>query len=253
MRALRVSQRLISSSETRLIRRIGGTLTRGARGERPKRRSAATYFERPLCNLVDAYGFDMATRAQAEIDLAWGLLDGILTQTRIEAQIERFEGAMGMFSLNHLLVHLRNQQIRREAALTRERIEISDRAFFIRAIPEHYRALYDVVPHGAIQARLMSSGDEYLAVLLNRKGCANSALLCQELLAYLKRTSPDRFRYFDHTTVDKIVLEFSDAQVHCGDHVIAASRVVLCTNGFNHHRVENRAGGAIGDFSSQQH
>ena len=206
-----------------------------------------TYFERPLCSLVDSFGFDLATRAQAEVDSAWDLLDGILVETGIPARIERFDGAMGMFTLNHVLVHLRNQLIRREAGLAAEQVEISDCASFIEAIPMVYDGLYRMVPQSVIQARLGSSGDEFLAVLLNRKGCGNSALLCQELLGLLRRTYAERFTYFDHTTVGQIVLRKSDASVICGDHVIATSRVVLCTNGFNHHKVENRAGDAIGD------
>jgi glycine/D-amino acid oxidase-like deaminating enzyme len=47
--------------------------------------------------------------------------------------------------------------------------------------------------------------------------------------------------------VDKVVLDDCDASVRCGDHVITAARVVMCTNGFNHHRIENRAGGSIGE------
>jgi glycine/D-amino acid oxidase-like deaminating enzyme len=206
-----------------------------------------TYFERPLCSLVDAYGFDMATRAQAEVDTAWDLLDGILDRTGIPARIERFEGAMGMYTLNHVLVHLRNQLIRREAGLIRELVQISDRAPFIADIPKDYAGLYTIVPQSHIQAKLAGAGDDFLAVLLNRKGCGNSALLAQELLIFLKRTYADRFTYIDGTTVDKIVLGPSDANALCGDHCIAASRVVLCTNGFTHHKVENKAGEAIGD------
>lgn len=206
-----------------------------------------TYFERPLCSLVDAFGFDMATRAQAEVDSAWDLLDDILGETGIPARIERFEGAMGMYTLNHVLVHLRNQHIRRQAGLTLEQVQISDRAPFIGAIPPAYDGLFDVVPQSQIQSRLAGGGEDYLAILLSRKGCGNSALLCQELLGVLGKTYAERFSYFDHTTVDQIVLHKSDASVHCGDHVIAASRVVLCTNGFNHHKVENRAGNAIGE------
>ena len=206
-----------------------------------------TYFERPLCSLVDAYGFDMATRAQAEVDSAWDLLDEILVETRIPARIERFDGVMGMYTLNHVLVHLRGQLIRRKAGLTPEHVKISDRAPFIEAIPLAFDGLYEVVPQSLIKARLASGDDEYLAVLVNRKGCGNSALICQELLDFLQRTYAERFTYFDHTTVDQIILHSSDATVHCGDHVIAASRVVLCTNGFNHHKVENRVGDAIGD------
>lgn len=204
-----------------------------------------TYFERPLCQLVDAYGFDKATRAQAEIDSAWDLLDNILAKTGIAAQIERFEGAMGMYTLDHVLVHLKNQVIRRAAGLTLERVEISKGAPFLAQIPADYDGFYDLVPQSVIQSRLPGRADAYSAVLLNRKGCGNSALLCQELLAFLRHAHESRFRYHDHTTIHRIVLASGAATVFGGDHRIEASRVVLCTNGFSHHRIENHAGPAI--------
>lgn len=208
-----------------------------------------TYFERPLCSLVDEHGFALATRAQAEIEMAWDLLDDLLSETGIAVPIERFDGAMGMYSLNHVLVHLRNQHIRRRAGLPLERIEVSDRATFLGAIPEIYRDLFDLVPQALIQSRLTGGNDEYPAVLRSRKGCANSALLCQKLLGFLQATYADRFSYYDHTTVDRIVLGVAAASVHCGRHRIAASRVVVCTNGFNHHTVENTSGEQLGSAS----
>jgi glycine/D-amino acid oxidase-like deaminating enzyme len=207
-----------------------------------------TYFERPLCSLVEEHGFALATSAQAEVEAAWGLLDGMLADTGIAAQIERFEGAMGMYSLNHLLVHLANQVIRRDAGLPLERIVISERAPFLAALPAAAKGLCEIVPQHLIDARLNCGDGAYLAILFSSKGCANSALLCQELLAHLQRSHGDRFSYFDHTTVDRVVLGASAATVHCGGHAIAASRVVLCTNGFDHHTVENAAGDAVGDL-----
>ena len=66
-----------------------------------------TYFERPLCDMADSFGIEMAAQAQADVDAAWGLLDGMLAETGVELPIERLEGAMGMFTLNHVQVHLR--------------------------------------------------------------------------------------------------------------------------------------------------
>ncbi len=88
-------------------------LERGRAGHGASGRNAGqlvTYFERPLCDLVDAFGFDIATRGQAEIEAAWPLLDAIIDRAGKAVSVERFVGAMGMFTLDHLLVHLRNNQ-----------------------------------------------------------------------------------------------------------------------------------------------
>jgi glycine/D-amino acid oxidase-like deaminating enzyme len=204
-----------------------------------------TYFERPLCDLVDAFGFDLATRGQAEIESAWGLLDELVSQSAMQVNVERFVGAMGMFSLNHLLVHLRNNRIRKQAGLEQESIEISADAGFNGAIPGEYADLYKVVAQDRIRQLLEVDGDDYVAVLLNRKGCANSALICQELLRYLRQRYSDRLIYADETTVESIVLEQNGAVLAAGSHTVRAARVILCTNGFSHHAVENRAGHPI--------
>lgn len=204
-----------------------------------------TYFERPLCDLVDAFGFDMATRGQAEVEAAWDLLDIILADSGMEVSVERFWGAMGMFTLNHLRVHLRNNRIRRQAGLDEESILISSDAPFLGEIPEDLSDLYSIVPQTRIRELLEVETDTYYAALLNRKGCGNSALICQELLRHLLRSYPDRFGYAEQTSVDRVTLNEADALLSAGSFTIAARRVVLCTNGFNYHTIDNRAGGPV--------
>lgn len=211
-----------------------------------------TYFERPLCDLVDAYGFDLATRAQAEVDAAWDLLDQIIEASGIAVPVERITGGMGMFTLNHLLVHLRNVKIRSDAGLLAETIEVSEAARFLHEIPSEFRAHFSVVPQARIRERLNLSHDDYVAVLMNRKGCGNSALICQELLRFLRRSHTGRFQYFDRTPVGRIVLGASGAVLEAGHHKVAAGRVVLCTNGFNQHHVETLAGDRIGQLFDER-
>ena len=71
-------------------------LERGRAGHGATGRNAGqlvTYFERPLCVLVDAFGFDKATRGQAEVEAAWGLLDAIIDESGMTVTIDRFVGA----------------------------------------------------------------------------------------------------------------------------------------------------------------
>ena len=205
-----------------------------------------TYFERPLCDMADAFGLEMAAQAQAEVDAAWGLLDGMLAETGVELPIERLEGAMGMFTLNHVQVHLKNQRVRQAAGLLLERVEVSEEAPFLAQIPDEYTDLYVVVPQARIRAAMEIDHDTYTAVLINRKGCANGALLCQRVLEALLARHGERFVHFDGTTVERLVLEASAARLEAGHGAVTAERVVLCTNGFTHLRIENPSGPEIG-------
>ena len=204
-----------------------------------------TYFERPLGDLVDSYGFGPAIAAQKAIDDTWTLLDLMVAETGATLAIEVFFGHMGMFTLDHLTVHLRSSALRRDGGLIVPECVVADDAPCLAQIPHEFDGLYSVVSPEKIRDMLGTSLGRYCAVLRDRKGCANGALLCQQVVQHLRSTYPERFRFVDHTPVDHIVLEDSTAVIRCREHEVVASRVVMCTNGFVDHVIENAVGSEI--------
>ena len=77
-------------------------------------------------------------------------------------------------------------------------------------------------------------------------------LLTQRVLAYLERRYATRFRLVDRTGVEKVVVGDNEAVIHAGGHQVTAARVVLCTNGFVDHIVEDMAGSPIRLAADQQ-
>ena len=205
-----------------------------------------TYFERPLGELVDTYGFDQAIAAQRAVDGAWDLLDTMVAESGATVPIERFVGHLGMFTLDHLRVHLRASSLRRAGGLYVPPCAVADDAPFLDRVPEEYAGLYTVVPRAEIQRVLDTTDDRYCAVLGDRKGCANGALLSQQVVAHLRDAYPERFALVDHTPVDRIVLGDGVASVHACGRRVTASRVVMCTNGFVDHVIEHASGGEVG-------
>ena len=205
----------------------------------------ANYFERPLCELADEYGFDLAIAAQAAIDDAFDLLALMLEESGSAVRLERVMGHMGMFTCNHLEVHLCNQSIRRRGGLEVEEIVVSADAPFLAEIPPQYSDLYVVVPRSEIEARLGNRCGDYHAVLSAPKACINSALLVEHALAHLERAHPDRFRYVDHTTVARISMRGDGATLDAGGHRVECDRVVLCTNGYVDHQIVATDGSRI--------
>ena len=205
----------------------------------------ANYFERPLCELVEAYGFDLAIAAQRAIDDAFDLLTLMVDESGSSVRLERVMGHMGMFTCNHLEVHLCNQSIRRRGGLEVEEIVVSADAPFLDEIPAEYSDLYAVVPRSEIEARLGRRCGDYYAVLSAQKACINSALLVEHAVAYLEQAYPERFRYVDHTMVDRIELSGSGATLAAGGHRVDCDRVVLCTNGYIDHDVVASDGSRI--------
>ena len=238
-----------TSKDVLLIER--DRVARGATGRNAGQMT--TYFERPLLDIAAEFGDEPAIEAQRAFDGAHDLIDLMAAEAGTDVRMERFIGHMGMFSLNHLQVHLRNGLLRRRGGLRPEGCVVSEDAEFLAEIPRQFEGLYDIVPQARIRELLETSDDIYQAVLSDVKGCANAGLFVQQVLAFLLRRYPDRFRYADETLVDRVVVRADGGVgVHARGHLVRADRAVLCTNGFTDHVVEDESGRPIRLHPRQQ-
>lgn len=201
-----------------------------------------TYFERPLCDIAAEFGSRLAGEAQRGIEGAHDLLDTMIAETGATVRVERFLGHMGMFNKHHLDVHLRCLLVRREEGLQPQSCLVSEDAEFLSELPGAFAGLYTVVPQAEIRQLLEVDDHRYRAVLSAPAGCSNSGLLCQQELAHLRLAYRDRFSYADCTNVERVVVGDETAVVHAGACRVRAGAVVLCTNGFVDHHVEDTAG-----------
>lgn len=204
-----------------------------------------TYTERPLHQIAAEYGEDMALAGQRELDNGWSLLREMLDAVSADVRVDEFVGHMGMANLNHVVTHLRDNELRRRGGLESYRCLVSERAPFLTDIPDDLVGGYEIVAQSTVRELLDLADDRYLAVLSHRKGAANSALVCEQVLDHLMRVDGDRLRYADHSPVERIGLGNEDASLRIGPHEVRTRRVVLCTNGFTGHVVENHAGPPI--------
>jgi glycine/D-amino acid oxidase-like deaminating enzyme len=205
-------------------------VARGATGRNAGQMT--TYFERPLSAIADEFGAEPAVAAQRGFDTADELFDLMVSESGANGRVERFPGRMGMFNLHHLEVHLRNNLIRRQCGWRTEECVVSETAEFRDRIPAEFSALYEIVPQRKIAELLEIDDDRYCALLSDRKGCANSGLLAQQVLGYLERTYAGRFRFVDHTNVSRVTVGREGASLWAGGYEVATGSAVLCTNGF---------------------
>lgn len=210
----------------------------------------ATYFERPLSALVDTFGFSKALAAQREVDGAWALLDEICAEVELGNTVRRFVGHMGMWSEDHLAVHLRSNRLRQRAGLALERCIISERAN-LSSLEREHGDLFEVVPHARVQELLETRDERYRAVLSFPKGTLNPVLLCEQTLIALHERYGERLRVFEGARVDRVELDAKEAMLAVRGVRVRAARVVLCTNGYRNTLIENRAGAEI-DLALQQ-
>lgn len=201
-----------------------------------------TYFERGLPSLVEEFGLERAAAAEKALLDTWELIDEMFTDANLDIAFSRFEGHGGLTSYEQIMEHLKANMLRARAHLPVRRVLIAENAPFAKEIPSEFESTYSLVPLGEVQRLLETKLTDFLAVISFQKGCMNSALFCQEVVAYLQTTYPERFTLYEHAAVHKVILRDSSALLDAETHTVKAERVVLCTNGFENLHILNETG-----------
>lgn len=221
----------------------GGKIAHGATGHNAGQ--VVSYFERGFASLVEEFGLELATAGQRDVEHAWELLDEMYREAGLDIPFSRFLGHAGLTSKEQVLLHLENNRLRREGGLSIERITIADHLPFLNEISEKYAGLYKRAPHKVVLDALETEVTDYIADLAYQKGVVNSALFCQEVVAYLTQAYPTRFALYEHAPVHKIILRDGQALLDAETNCVTAKRVVLCTNGFENFTLIDKHGLAI--------
>lgn len=202
-------------------------------------------FERELHDIAHEFGVDMAVQAEKSVHSAWALLEQIFSEATLTTPYSTFMGYNGYESLTRLTDELKNNILRAEAGEPIHKIFISENAPGLDRIPHIYKEVYSVIPHEDILNLLETDNKNYIAAMSLKKGCLNSALLCEEVVGYMLANYAGRFTLLEHTPIREVVLE-SDHAILCGEkHHIVADKVVLCTNGFAKFKITNNHGGDV--------
>ncbi len=237
---------LLTQTSQKIILLEAGKVAHGATGHNAGQMVSG--FEKGFKSLVERYGLTLATRAQQDILQAWDLLDEIKEKVALETPMYTFTGQSGFTKLEDLLEHLENRYWLKEGGLPVESILIASNFQYLNVIPEKFQNLFATAPHGRILELLQTKNEDYMAVSMSKAGVTNSAKLTEELATKLLSLYPSRFKIFEQSKVDKISLFKDTVKVYSSEgHQIQASRVVLCTNGFEKLTIENEAGPNIDD------
>jgi len=235
---------LLHHSELDVLLVERGRIGSGATGHNAGQ--LATYFERPLVSLIEEFGFDRTMNSQRALDRSWDQVGDIVDAIGTDLGIERFTGYLGMYTLNHVVTHLRHSALRRAADIDVPELLVADDTPFLGDLPAELDGLYTLAPRDHILDTLGTSDRRYCALLCEPCGVGNGALLVQHIIGHLQAAYPQRFRYADHTRIDCITLHADHAEsTTTTGHTISSQRVVLCTNGYLHHEVVNLAGEPI--------
>ncbi len=201
-----------------------------------------SYFERPLSELVSEFGIEMTSKGQLAVDSAWGLLEEALEDAGLQTPVVQFTGYAGYSTFEQVIHRIEDSELRVRMGLSSKPIMLAEESGFQNKIPEEYQKLYTLLKQRDILALLESDNLKYVAASSSRKGCTNSAMLCEELIGYMLAKYRDRFVLAEETPVKVLRLQRKRAVLEAQNNIISAERVVLCTNGFENIHIENEVG-----------
>ncbi len=204
-----------------------------------------SYFERPFPDIVEEFGLKLACEGQRSVESAWELIEHMVSAAGLATPIHRFIGHAGLSTHDQVFEHLATNRLRVEGGLAPHPMYVSETWDGRHDIPEKYTGLYKVVYTEEIQQLLETKHTDFIAAVSSQKGCTNSAQLSEELEGYLLSTYPERFALHEYAPVRTVTLNEHDAVLSVGEHAVRASRVVLCTNGFENFHIENTYGAPI--------
>ncbi len=202
-------------------------------------------FEREFYLLVEKHGLELAADAEHSVRAAWLLLEEIYAEANLSTPMSSFMGYNGYMHISRIIEELRSNALRVEAGLQVFPIYISKHCEGLEKIPKEYSHLYSLVPHEDVMALLETTDRRYVAVISERKGCVNSALLVEEVAGFLLSKYKGRFLLAEDTYISRIALDNGSAVLESGKYRVDAKKVVMCTNGFEKFTIDNKFGDAI--------
>lgn len=219
-----------------------GKIAHGATGHNAGQ--VVAYFEKPFSEIAEEHGIQKAAQAQKEIIETWKTLLSIVKEAKIKTPLTIFQGYAGCATVEQLIIHLHNKELREKQGISMETIYVAKNKHILGHISRRYKKYYKVLPHSKILKLLNTRHNHFIAALSTQKGTLNSAMFTEELCTHLLAKYPKRFKLFENAHVKKVDLSKNGATLNSHKKV-KAKKVILCTNGFEHIKIVNKPGDAI--------
>ncbi len=189
------------------------------------------YIERPVVEMVEEYGKDKTAAGIRELLSGWDLFDALRDRVKPATPIHDTVEKAGYVLDPCLLGVLEDQKALKGTGVAMERVQVAAEAASDPRL-EPYRGLFEEVPHERLLSELQTARFDYVGLGRLRAACTNSASLCEDVLAYLVRTFPNRFCAYEHSAVASV--SFADGKpILTGKSFrLSAEAMVLCTNGY---------------------
>ncbi len=231
---------ILKYTSQRVVMLEQGRLAHGATGHNAGQ--VVARFERPLVDIEKEFGFDMTSEAIRSLQSTWLLIDEMYEDAGLDIVFSKTKGNIGYSNLYQVLRALADLEFEVRSGLQQNTFWISETAPFLDSIPRIYKNLYKLVPQSEILNRMETKDQSFHALYADDAACMNSALFCQEIAVFLMKKYGDRFSLYEETRVNKIVLKDKYGLLDVEKNTINASKIILCTNGFENFDIINHGG-----------
>ena len=225
-----------------------GRVAHGASGHNGGQAVAA--FERPIKELCEKFGKEKVSEGLLAINGAWKLLRSIISETGINAPLQEVTAYLGLSSLEDTMIMLGEKQLSDRLGLPSQDIFLTEDV--AGDIPDEYRILFKRRQRKELDELLLTRDSGYICTQMVRTALMNSALFCEELVSWMIDRYPGRFRVYEDTLVQRIIVSKSSihgqgngASLEAGKNAINAKHAVLCTNGYNDLVIDGLDDGSI--------
>jgi len=231
---------VLKYTNQRVVMLDQGRLAHGATGHNAGQ--VVARFERPLVDIEKEFGFDKTSDAIRALQSSWLLIDEMYEDAKLDIVFSKTKGNIGFSNLYQVLKSLADLELEVRSGLQNNTFLVSETAPFVDSIPRIYKNLYKLVPQSEIMNIMETKDTGFHALYSDDAACMNSALFCQEIALFLLKKYGDRFSLYEETRVNKIVLKENHGLLDAEKNTINASKIILCTNGFENFDIFNDGG-----------
>lgn len=209
------------------------------------------FFEKPLKEIVDTYGKDMAKKAYQAMFDAWTSLESVIEKIEWEGQYAKYIWYNAYTTMSQLLEVCEQLHLFDELWLEVNELFVCADSVQKDDIPEQYRAYVNWIDRAAWGKYLGSDSIDWICFEATHYGTLNSAALSYAIVQYLRVTYPESFAVYEQTPIASIsvwdehhmTLMIQKAENDSDElkkYQIKSQDIILCTNGYNTYTINDQ-------------
>ena len=203
---------------------------------------ACIHIEKPIQELVAAYGAKKTQQTFQEIDDSWDMMVKLLDTIHASDLLEPLQNiCLAITSVDILLDQFTRETHNKAFGRTTSTCYVVDDPEILRQLPKDPGIPLHTLSRQEFVEKFQIIDKDYIAVCIpnSRFARLNSAKVCYKILQYLSQNFPERFNVFENTPVKSIQEQEESILLN---QKVTAKNVILCTNGYKNFDILHKDG-----------